>query len=166
MTRAVQRRFGSGECALIEQDLFRRTVLREGDVNGALNIELMEQASLTCLKRGLVVIIEGILNAKRYGAMLERLSRAYPAASLFYAYDLSFEETAIRHVTREKSVSFGTDDMKEWYVISHSIVYNLTQDFAYRISHGIVGSHWASSPKCESILHGPKVPRWSRSRPT
>ena len=115
MTRAVQRRFGSGECALIEQDLFRRTVLRDGDVDGALNIELIEQASLTCLKRGLVVIIEGILNAKRYGAMLERLSSAYPAASLFYAYDLSFEETAIRHVTREKSVSFGTDDMKEWY---------------------------------------------------
>ena len=29
-----------------------------------------------CLKRGLVVIIEGILKAKRYGAMLELLSRA------------------------------------------------------------------------------------------
>jgi len=36
-------------------------------------------------------------------------------ASIFYAYDLSVEETAIRHVTREESVSFGTDEMKEWY---------------------------------------------------
>ncbi|WP_187270760.1 zeta toxin family protein [Lacisediminihabitans profunda] len=115
VARGVQGRFTSGDCALIEQDHFRRAVLRERDVVGALNIDLMEQAASTCLERGLVVIVEGILNAARYESMLHRLSAKTPRASLFYAYDLSLAETSRRHVTRAKSVSFGSAEMGEWY---------------------------------------------------
>ena len=107
--------FTSGDCALIEQDHFRRVMLREKDVVGALNVDLIEQAGSTCLERGLVVIVEGILNAARYESMLQRLSAKTPGASLFYAYDLTLAETLRRHVTRAKSVSFGSAEMEEWY---------------------------------------------------
>jgi len=115
VARGVQERFASGECALIEQDNFRRTILREGDFAGALNIKLIEQAASTCLEHGLVVIVEGIFHTARYESMLERLSRATTASTLFYAYDLTFAETMRRHVTRPKSKTFGYDQMVEWY---------------------------------------------------
>jgi hypothetical protein len=111
----VQGRFTSGDCALIEQDHFRRAVLRERDVVGALNIDLMEQAATTCLERGLVVVVEGILHVARYESMLQRLSAKTPRTSLFYAYDLTLAETSRRHATRPKSVSFGSAEMEDWY---------------------------------------------------
>ena len=90
-------------------------MLREKDVVGALNIDLMEHAASICLERGLIVIVEGILNAARYESMLQRLSLKMTGASLFYAYDLTLAETSRRHVTRSKSVSFGSAEMEEWY---------------------------------------------------
>ena len=40
-------------------------------------------------------------------------SRAEEA--LFYAFDLSFEETARRHAARAKSTEFSLDEMRSWY---------------------------------------------------
>ena len=142
VAQCVQKRFAAGECALIEQDYFRRTVLREGDVAGALHIDLMEQAVSTCLKRGLVVIVEGILNATRYESMLKQLSRELTGTSLFYAYDLTLTETLSRHVTRAKSVSFGSAEMKDWY---HG-----WQPLAF-VSEARIDSSWAEKATIDRI---------------
>ena len=143
VARGVQGRFTSGGCALIEQDHFRRAVLREKDVVGALNIDLMEQAASTCLERGLVVIVEGILNAARYEAMLQRLSAKTPGASLFYAYDLTLAETLRRHVMRAKSVSFGSAEMKEWY---HG-----WQPLAF-VSEVLIDSSWTENAAIKRVV--------------
>ncbi|TFC54074.1 kinase [Cryobacterium sp. TMT2-15-1] len=142
VAKGVQERFAAGDCALLEQDYFRRTVLREGDVAGALNINLMEQAATTCLKRGLVVIIEGILNATRYESMLKQLSHETTGASLFYACDLTLAETSSRHVTRAKSVSFGSAEMKDWYHGWQPLTF---------VSEARIDSSWAENATIDRI---------------
>lgn len=47
-----------------------------------MNIGLMEAMARYALSRGYPVILEGILNAARYGDMLRRLVLDHPAASL------------------------------------------------------------------------------------
>lgn len=114
VARAVQSRFGYAQCAVVSQDRIRRELLREPDVAGGVNIELVESIASFCLARGLVTIVEGIFNAGRYGAMLERLAGAAPR-SLFYAWDLSFDETVRRHDTRPQREDFTAEEMAEWY---------------------------------------------------
>ncbi len=70
----LQRRFEHGHCAVIGQDVVRRQIVRERDEPGGWNIELIEHIATLCLARGMVTIVEGILDADRYGAMLHRLA--------------------------------------------------------------------------------------------
>jgi hypothetical protein len=48
--------------------------------------------------------------------MLERLHRDYAAASAWYFFDISFEETVRRHATRPQATHFSTTDMRDWYL--------------------------------------------------
>ncbi|WP_068056247.1 GNAT family N-acetyltransferase [Nocardia xishanensis] len=114
VARALQRRFDRGRCVVISQDVVRRELLRESDVPGGFNIELIGEITSLCLARGLVVVLEGIFSTRRYGDMLDRLT-SNAAVSRFYAFDLSFEETLRRHATRPQSSSFGRDEMRDWY---------------------------------------------------
>ncbi|MGX1776685.1 hypothetical protein ACWIGW_31545 [Nocardia brasiliensis] len=109
----VQCRFERGTCALVAQDTVRREMLRESDEAGAFNIRLIEQIAATCMREGHVVLVEGILTAAKYGAMLERLARHEP--SLFYSFDLTLEETLGRHAGRMQSASITESMVTEWY---------------------------------------------------
>ncbi|UGT43693.1 zeta toxin family protein [Nocardia yamanashiensis] len=111
---AVQQRFGRAECLVVQQDTVRRLMLREGDVSGGVNVELIEHIARFGLERGLVVIVEGILDAGRYGGMLERLG-GVAGCALHYCFDLSFEETVVRHATRPQAQMFSVGQMAEWY---------------------------------------------------
>lgn len=111
---ATQRRFARGRCVVIPQDVVRRQMVREADRSGGFNIELIEHIAALCLSRGLVVIVEGILDARRYGAMLERLAAAARAA-LFYSFDLTFEETLLRHAGRPQSATIPESQMALWF---------------------------------------------------
>src|SRR5690606_19755625 len=88
----LQRRFEHGHCAVIGQDVVRRQIVRERDEPGGWNIELIEHIATLCLARGMVTIVEGILDADRYGAMLHRLADTAGCA-LHYGFDLTFDET-------------------------------------------------------------------------
>ncbi|MEU2254181.1 AAA family ATPase [Nocardia xishanensis] len=114
VARHVQHRFPKGQCAVIAQDIVRRTILREHDEPGAFNVALIETIAASCLDRGMIVVVEGILDAARYGAMLERLRRR-PERALFYAWDLPFEETARRHQMRPEAAEFTVENMRSWY---------------------------------------------------
>ncbi|MGI5219449.1 hypothetical protein [Nocardia sp. CA-290969] len=110
----VQRRFAHGTCAVVSQDVVRRNIVREPDEPAAFNIDLIEQIAGLCLARGMVVIVEGILDANRYGAMLERLAGTVDSA-LFYSFDLSFAETLTRHAGRPQSATILPEQMADWY---------------------------------------------------
>ncbi|WUM88178.1 hypothetical protein OHA85_15260 [Nocardia salmonicida] len=111
---AVQRRFERGRCAVVSQDLVRRNMIREPDEPGAVNIDLIEEITRSCLGRGMVVIIEGILHARRYGTMLERLADSVDT-SLFYSFDLTLAQTLARHAGRPQSATIPPEEMASWY---------------------------------------------------
>ncbi|MEV6275077.1 AAA family ATPase [Nocardia sp. NPDC051832] len=110
----VQRRFERGALLVVPQDIVRRRMLREEDKPDGSNVDLIAHIATFGLERGLIVLVEGILRASRYGPMLQRLS-AVADHTLCYAYDLSFEETTRRHTTRPQSAEFGTAEMRSWY---------------------------------------------------
>ncbi|MFD3430267.1 P-loop NTPase family protein [Nocardia fluminea] len=89
-------------------------MIREPDEPGAFNIDLIEEITRSCSGRGMVVIIEGILHAQRYGAMLERLSDSIDP-SLFYSFDLTFAQTLARHAGRPQSATIPPEQMASWY---------------------------------------------------
>ncbi|APE37134.1 hypothetical protein BOX37_28000 [Nocardia mangyaensis] len=111
---AVQRRFEQGQCAVVSQDLVRRNMIREADEPGAFNIDLIEEIARSCLGRGMVVIVEGILHVQRYGTMLERLADS-AGTSLFYSFDLTFAQTLTRHAGRPQAATIPPEQMASWY---------------------------------------------------
>lgn len=96
------------------QDVVRRQMLRESDEAGAFNITLIEQIAQTCLASGRIVLVEGILDAHRYGPMLQRLTCSAPH-SLHYSFDLTFEETLARHAGRPQAATIPEQMMAQWY---------------------------------------------------
>lgn len=113
VARALQRELGA---AWIEQDYFRRTVLGETGNYSALSVELIEQAAALALAHGRTVIMDGMFNPRNYSAVLARLRDGHPGPTLFYAWDLTLEETLSRHATRpDKQVDFGEKQMRNWY---------------------------------------------------
>lgn len=101
--------------ALVEQDYFRRVVLKERDVPGGANIELISTAARFALDRGWNVIIECILHAECYADMLDELCHDHLGTSVFYYFDVAWEETLRRHETRPQAAEFGIDEMRKWY---------------------------------------------------
>jgi len=100
----------------IEQDYFRRTVLGETGNYSPLSVELIEQSAALALRHGRIVIMDGMFNASLYSETFQRLRDGHAGASLFYAYDLSFEQTLLRHATRTDKVrDFGEHEMRRWY---------------------------------------------------
>ena len=87
---------------LIAQDVVRRDMLKVHDREGNLSIELIRQIAEYGKGRCGVVIVEGILYASRYGAMLKDLIHFYDQKANTYYFDLSFEETVIRHHSSSK----------------------------------------------------------------
>lgn len=114
VARALQQRFDPARCLVVPQDRVRREMLGEPDVADGQNIDLIEVIASWGLDRGMVVVIDGILNAGRYQRMLQRLSERATAAH-FYAWDLEFEETARRHAERPQREEFSPEEMADWF---------------------------------------------------
>ena len=104
----------SGKTALIGQDNLRRTILKEKEVDGGDNIDLIEQTVRFALDRDYNVVLEGIFYFPRYGHMLQRLVDSYPKHFVYY-FDASLEETLRRHATKPNSHEFGEEQMRSWY---------------------------------------------------
>ncbi|WP_105036879.1 hypothetical protein [Cryobacterium aureum] len=56
------------------------------------------------------MILDGIFNADRYAPLLARV-RSMTDDARFYAFDLSFEETVLRHKARSQAVYVTANDM-------------------------------------------------------
>lgn len=114
VARALRDAYGRG-LAWVSQDLIRRTILREKDQPGGVNVGLIDQVARYSLDHGYHVVLDGILSADRYEPMLAGLGRDYLGASWFYYLDVSLDETLRRHGTRPQAAEFGAHDMRGWY---------------------------------------------------
>ncbi|OIK24993.1 AAA family ATPase [Streptomyces malaysiense] len=110
----VRERFGRG-LALVGQDNLRRSVLRERDRPGAANIGLIELTARYALDAGYHVVVEGILDSGRYGAMLARLRAGHRGPTYGYYLDVPFAETLARHATKPIADEVDEARLREWY---------------------------------------------------
>lgn len=111
---ALREAHGRG-LAWVPQDVVRRTILRERDRPGGVNIGLIDQIARYCLDQGYHVVLDGILHADRYEPMLAGLERDHAGSSWFYYLDVGLDETLLRHATRPQAAEFGPEDMRDWY---------------------------------------------------
>ncbi len=91
IARGLRERFGRN-LALVGQDNLRRVVLRERDRPGAANIGLIDMTARYALSAGFHTVVEGILYADRYGAMLEDLVRDHQGTTRCYYLDIRCRE--------------------------------------------------------------------------
>ncbi|MFE3591329.1 AAA family ATPase [Streptomyces niveus] len=111
---AIRERFGRG-LALIGQDNLRRVVLREHDRPGAPNIGLIDMVARYSLDAGYHVVVEGILRADHYGAMLTRLHTDHLGPTHGYYLDIPLQETLARHATKPQADEYGERELRDWY---------------------------------------------------
>jgi hypothetical protein len=110
----ILRRGLARQVALVEQGYFRRIVLKEKEVEGSNNLELLRQTVLFCLENGYDVVLEGILWSGRCRGLLQELIGVADEAHVFYL-DVSFGETLRRHQTKPNAHEFGEQEMREWF---------------------------------------------------
>lgn len=115
VAKCLRDAYGRG-IAVVSQDNIRRVVLRDRDRPGTANIGLIDAVTRYSLEHGFHVVVEGILDASRYGPMLAGLARDHRGPSHFYYLDVPFDETVRRHATRPQAAEFGPDDMRDWYL--------------------------------------------------
>ncbi len=106
--------YGRG-IAVIPQDVVRREILRERDHPDAVNIALIGIMARHILDQGVHVVLEGILDADRYGQMLTSLLRDHAGDSYGYYFDIPFAVTLKRHRTKPNRDEWTEADMREWY---------------------------------------------------
>jgi hypothetical protein len=110
----IRDRFGRG-LALVGQDNLRRVVLRERDRPGGANIGLIDTVARYALDAGYHVVLEGILYADHYGAMLAQLRADHRGPTHGYYLHVPFEETLARHATKPIANEVGKTELRDWY---------------------------------------------------
>jgi predicted kinase len=111
---ALRAAYGYG-LAWVSQDLIRRTILREHDRPGGVNVGLIDLVARHCLDSGYHVVMDGIFAADRYEPMLAGLRADHRGQSRFYYFDIPLAETLRRHATRPQAAEFGAAEMSDWY---------------------------------------------------
>ncbi|PGB57859.1 kinase [Bacillus wiedmannii] len=114
IAKQLQEHFGKGTL-LVSQDVVRRDMLRVHDTMGNLSHDLLFEITKYGKGKCEFVILEGILNSRRYGEMLKELIHIFEGNVYTYYFDLSLKETIRRHTTRDKRHEFGEDSLQKWY---------------------------------------------------
>lgn len=112
--KSLQNHLGRGTL-LVSQDTVRREMLKIHDRDGNLSIDLIRQIAEYGKEKCEFVILEGILYKHRYGEMLNNLIQFFNQKTYTYYFDLSFEETVIRHNSSSKKIEFGEDSLRAWW---------------------------------------------------
>jgi predicted kinase len=112
--KSLQYHLGHGTL-LVSQDNVRRDMLKVHDREGNLSIDLIRQIAEYGKDKCEYVIVEGILYRDRYGEMLNHLIQFFNQKTHTYYFDLSFEETVIRHNSSSKRTEFGEDSLRAWW---------------------------------------------------
>jgi hypothetical protein len=111
---AILQRGAASAVAVVEQDFFRRIVLKEKEEAGAEALDLIRLVATFAIARGFDVIVEGILGAAKYGEMLGGLMELADESYAFY-FDVSFDETVRRHATKPNAAEYGVGELRSWW---------------------------------------------------
>lgn len=114
IAKKLQRRLGKGTL-LVSQDVVRREMLMVNDTRNNLAIDLIKQIAEYGIGKTPYVIVEGILANIRYRNMLLSLIESFDGNAYVYYFDLSFEETFRRHVSKPNQSEFGQFEMRRWW---------------------------------------------------
>ncbi|CRH86196.1 Uncharacterised protein [Chlamydia trachomatis] len=63
-----------------------------------------------------LVIVEGILRSDWYAPLFQQARDLYQENVLAYYFDLSFEETLLRHETKPQAREYGEDVLRSWWL--------------------------------------------------
>jgi len=141
---AVRQAVGRG-VAVVQQDVIRRELLRERDQPGALNIDLISLIVTRCLAADYDVILEGILDASRYGTALRAIITAHPGPAHVCYFALPLDETLRRHATKPNATGYGPRELAEWYVPDDLL--SVPHEKIIRVVKARTRSWRASSPR-------------------
>ena len=100
---------------LISQDVIRREILRVKDGIDTPALPLMKELLIYGKNNCEIIILEGILNSVWYKPLFELAKREFKNNIFPYYYDLSFEETVLRHQTKINKDDFGEKEMMSWW---------------------------------------------------
>lgn len=115
VSKVLQEKFGENTM-LISQDMVRREILHTRDGADTKALPLMTELLKYGRRNSPVTILEGIMVAEWYMPLFETAIKEFGSEIYAYYYDLPFEETVARHVTRAKKTEFGAEDMRRWWV--------------------------------------------------
>ena len=114
--QSLQKHFERGQAMLISQDVIRIGILNAKDRIGNPTIDIIKMLAAFGKDNYEYIIIEGIFNTKIYKEMFYELADMFDPNVYVYYYEIPFEETVVRHTTRDKANDFGPDRMKEWWL--------------------------------------------------
>lgn len=111
---------------LIDQDHYR-FIFNPAGGGSKTNIKpirkMIKDNVITALNEGYDVILEGILNIKGYGKVINEIITLCPNNYHIFYLDVSFNESVKRHNTKpaNKKAAFDEEDMREWYQSSQRL---------------------------------------------
>ena len=114
IAKELQKRLGQNTM-IISQDEIRRNMLNVNDGEDTPALPLMKELLIYGSSHSDFVILEGIMNREWYKPLFELAVRLYDTEVYAYYFDLTFEETLKRHMTRSKCYEFGEDAMRRWW---------------------------------------------------
>jgi predicted kinase len=120
--------------ALVEQDYFRRIVLREKDDVESDNASLISLNVQFALSRGYDVVLEGIFLTRKYREMFDEIFAAHTGNVYAYYFDISLDETLRRHATKSNAHEFGEAEMRKWYTSNDLLNCNGEQKITENLS--------------------------------
>lgn len=112
----LQKQFDRGKAMLISQDVIRIDILNAKDRVGNPTVEVVKMLAEFGNGKYEYIIIEGIFNTEIYKEMFYELADLFDPNVYVYYYEIPFEETVVRHTTRDKANDFGPDRMKDWWL--------------------------------------------------
>lgn len=112
----LQKQFDYEQAMLISQDVVRIDILNAKDRPDNPTGELVRMMAEFGNNKYEYVIVEGIFAASRYKDMFDDLIEVFAPHVYTYYYEKPFEETLIRHQTRDKVTDFGPERMKKWWL--------------------------------------------------
>lgn len=122
--------------AVLEEDYFRRTILQSRDETRAACKQMLLSNSLAALAHGYDVILEGILNIKHYGPVLDQLFKNHPKNNHLFYFDVSLAETQRRHRYKPIANDVSDQQLAEWYAAAspsgHSFEKIIPQSFSLK----------------------------------
>lgn len=114
LAKALQKKIGRNTM-VISQDVVRRDMLWVRDGIGTEALPLLINLLQYGKRNSEVVILEGILYSNYYKKLFEAAKKEFGAEIYAYYYDLPFEETLLRHQTKQNRFDFGESDMRRWW---------------------------------------------------